>query len=517
MNAVEPSKYFELEKYSHHFVLRNLSPSGQSLANRFARNYIQYGMIQEGRHKRWGAIKTFAANVRKKSEVRFHIGQYQAFKNFLADVGVPDVSYTEQEYGFVDAAPLNCQITQEKVPFDYQVTINEYLMSPLPSKRKFVGIPPGKGKTFLASWAAAQRNQRIVAFLKPKYLKKWPGDLKELLGMEDKDIVTVEGSAQLMSVISDARNDTLTAKAILVSNRTFQNYFNDYEAKGDEILDTGYDCLPQEFCQLIRAGVRLIDEVHEEFHCNFKIDLYTHVEHSISLSATLEADDPFITKMMEIAYPVEERCKLVIKDKYVHSYALRYRFVDGDKLRTTEFGATNYSHMAFEKNFFGKQFGWLLKHYLELIDARFQERWLTRYEAGQKCLIYAASIQMCTEITNYLKRKYPDLDIRRYVENDPYENLMKAQVCVSTIGSAGTGHDIKGLITVILTNAINAKAANIQGFGRLRKIPDVDVEFEYFTCMDIDKHVEYFHKKEMLLAERAKTCTTVDLPYVVGE
>lgn len=867
MSAVTPSKYFEIDRFSHHFVLRNMSPSGQQVAERFARNYIQYGMIKVGRFFKRGPVKVFAAKIARKNEIRFHVGQYNAFKAYLADIGIPEVCYTEQEYGYVEAAPLNCEITDEKTPFDYQVIINEYLQSPFPSWRKFVGIPPGKGKstanntlikipggwkkmgdievgdyviardgshtmvegvypqgklqlyritfddgrsleccgehlwkvfykewdhprrwrvvdthelirllklptaanklyiplceaevgglevnfpihpyllgailgdggtttgsisitkldkelfenitpllgdglklsrinhkthhvvcdegattnrlvralkelglmgklsyekfipemylngnsaqrlqllqglmdtdgtantletggaisynstseqlakdvqylvrslggiasiserntqypykgelkdgrtsydvnirykrpsqlftlprkkertndnnqyadglklrivsiepteiaeatcisvdhpeklfvakdfivthnTFTACWAASQYNTRIVGFLKPKYLKKWPGDLKELLGMNDKDVITVEGSAELMAVISAAKEGSLTAKAVLVSSRTFQNYINEYEEKGDHILNTGYDCLPQEFCQVIRAGVRIVDEVHEEFHCNFKIDLYTHVEKAISLSATLEADDQFITKMMETAYPPDERCQLVIRDKYVHSYALRYHIVDGPNLRTTEMGSQNYSHMAFEKNFFGNRYGWLLKAYLDLIDYRFAERWVTRMEPGQKCLIYAASIQMCTTITDYLKRKYPEFKIQRYVEKDPYENLMKSDVCVSTIGSAGTGHDIKGLITVLLTQAINAKAANIQGFGRLRKIEGVDVEFEYFTCKDIEKHMEYFMKKEMLLAERAMSCETIDLPYIVGE
>lgn len=517
MSAVTPSKYFEIERYSHHFVLRNMSPSGQQIAERFARNYIQYGMVRVGRFFKRGPVKVFAAKIARKNEIRFHTGQYDAFKTYIADAGIPEVCYTEQEYGYVEAAPLDCELTKDKTPFDYQVSINEYLQSPLPTSRKFVGIPTGMGKTLVACWAVSQYNTRIVAFLKPKYLKKWPGDLKELLGMRDKDIITVEGSAALMAVISAAKDDRLTAKAILVSSRTFQNYIGEYEEKGDHILDTGYDCLPHEFCQVIKAGVRVVDEVHEEFHCNFKIDLYTHIEKSISLSATLDSDDSFIVKMMETAYPPSDRCQISIRRKYVVSYALRYNIVDGEKLRISEMGSQNYSHMAFEKNFFNKRHSWLLKHYLELIDHRFQERWLTRYEPGQKCLIYAASIQMCTTISEYLKRKYPELVIRRYVEKDPYDNLMKSDVCVSTIGSAGTGHDIKGLITVILTQAINAKAANIQGFGRLREIQGVDVEFEYFTCKDVNKHMEYFMKKEMLLADRAKSCTTIDLPYVVGE
>lgn len=517
MNAVQPSKYFEVDRFSHHFVVKNMSPSGQQIVERFVRNYIQYGMIKTGRFNRRGPVKVFAAKVARKNQIRLHVGQWEAFKTFLSDVGVPDHGWTEQEFGYVEAAPLNCEITKEKTPRDYQVQINEYNINPLPSRRKFVGIPPGKGKTFVASWFASQLNKRVVSFLKPKYLKKWPGDLEELLGIPKEETIVIQGSAMLMEVIRQAKEGTLEARAILVSNRTFQNFIDLYEQKGDGVLELGYDCTPEQFCQVIRAGLRIIDEVHEDFHCNFKIDLYTHIEWAISLSATLVADDPFITKMHEVAYPVAERCPVVVEDKYVHSYALRYKAVKGEELRTTEVGSSNYSHMAFEKNFFGSRFSWLLNHYLELINLRFEIRYLTRYEAGQKCLIYASSIQMCTAITEFLKRKHPDMDIRRYVEDDPYDNLMNAETCISTLGSAGTGHDIKGLITVILTTAVNAKAANIQGFGRLRKIEGVDVEFEYFTCVDIAKHLEYHVRKELLLAEKAAQCFIVNLEYVVGE
>lgn len=517
MSITQPLKYFEIEIYSHHVVLKNLSPSGFQIVSKFVRNYIEYGMIKTGRFFRRGAVKVYAARIERKNQVRLHIGQYKAFKAYLLDIAIPESSYTETVYGFVDAVPLNCEITKEKTPRDYQVEINKYLQDPQPSPRKFVGIDPGKGKTYLACWAASLYNKRIVGFLKPKYLKKWPGDLIENLGMSEKDIVMVQGSEALMDVITRAKEGTLTEKAILVSNRTFQNYISLYEQEGDAILDMGYDCRPEEFCQIIKAGCRIIDEVHEDFHCMFKIDLYTHVEHSISLSATLEDDDPFTERMYKVAYPPEERCKIIVRNKYVYSFALRYHIKNGENLRTTEYGSNNYSHMMFEKNFFKGQYQWLLKYYLELINERFEERFLTRYEDGQKCLIYAASIQMCTEIVNYLKGKHRGLNVQRYVEKDPYSNLMNSTVCVSTLGSAGTGHDIKGLIAVILTNAVNARAANIQGFGRLREIHGVDVEFEYFTCKDIAKHMEYHYRKEQLLAERAKTCTTIDLPYIVGE
>ena len=44
-------------------------------------------------------------------------------------------------------------------------------------------------------------------------------------------------------------------------------------------------------------------------------------------------------------------------------------------------------------------------------------------------------------------KRYKDLSIGTYVESDSYESIMSNDVSVSTLGSASTGLDIKGLIT----------------------------------------------------------------------
>lgn len=782
MDLTKPLPYFRVERYSHHFVVKEMSPLGQRAAETFVRNYIQYGMIKTGRMWRRGPIRVFAAKVNRENEIRLHVGQWDAWKTFLANTGISPLSYTEVEYGLFKTAPLNAAVKEGWNAFDYQVPIIKYLIDPLPSTRKLVEIQPGKGKsqpgyslvrvpegwkrmdkiqvgdkvlspdgnvstvqevyengmrpmlrligedgrsavadkehlwrinyyqegkltscvvnsdhirvlvesgkkvylplpapdplmgtavdidegfaedvwegkpckerlvmlelqsyfarseflkqllqhaeidtdegtvtlrlkepndeletvfracgfiitwvpdpevdglpaatgkysiwgvniadffedrkediqtasdvrgefygvqitqvekvgdeeafcilvdhplhlyvtndymithnTFCASSAIAHMGQRMIAFLRPKYLEKWVRDLKAIMDIDPEDIEVIRGGASLMQVISKAREGTLNCKAILVSNRTYQHYITSYEKEGKALLDQGYDCLPHEFIQLAECGVRLVDEVHQDFHLNFKIDLYTHVASAISLSATLVDDDAFITRMHETAYDPDIRYNGLEYDKYVDSYSFNYRIKGGEYLRTTEVGSNNYSHMAFEKNFYKNQK--LLAQYLQLIEERMVKRYLDRKSGKQRCLIYAASIQMCTLICDYLKRKHPNLDIRRYVEDDPYDNLMGAEVCVSTIGSAGTGHDIPDLITVLLTVAISSKASNIQGFGRLRKLSGIDVVFEYFTCLDIPKHVEYQERKERLLATMAKSNHTETLDYALG-
>jgi hypothetical protein len=112
--------------------------------------------------------------------------------------------------------------------------------------------------------------------------------------------------------------------------------------------------------------------------------------------------------------------------------------------------------------------------------------------------------------------KYPKMDIRRYCENDPYENLLDPDIRFTTLLSASVGHDISDLTTVILTTNVVSIQSNIQCLGRLRKLSDDHpVEFYYFTCKDIEAHVKYHLQKEKMLEKRAKSIRMLDTGYLI--
>jgi hypothetical protein len=114
-------------------------------------------------------------------------------------------------------------------------------------------------------------------------------------------------------------------------------------------------------------------------------------------------------------------------------------------------------------------------------------------------------VEMCTQLTKHFSDKYPNLNVKRYVQDDPMENLLDAGIRFTTILSGGTAHDIPDLTTVILTIAIDSVQANVQAFGRLRELPDSAVQFYYFVCDDIPKHTQYHERKVQMLEKRAKS------------
>lgn len=353
---------------------------------------------------------------------------------------------------------------------------------------------------------------RTVLIMRASFLTKWHDDIMRTCDLTADDVMVIQGGADLMALIDLAKCGMLTAKIILLSNKTYQNWIKLYENMREETLDAGYGCLPDQLYEVLGAGIRAIDEVHMDFHLNFKIDLYTHVPHSMSLSATLITEDRFVESMHDVAYPAIQRYKGDAYDRYVAARAVIYRLEYPNKVRTKAPGTGSYSHHEFEKSIIRREP--TLRNYMNLIRQVVQGGFFRKdYRKGDRCIVFCISIDMCTRVTEFLKSIYPTMDIRRYVEDDPYENLMEAEISVSTLQSAGTAVDIDQLTTAILTIAIASSAGNIQGFGRLRNLKDGRTpEFYYFVCEDVRKHIDYHERKRVLLETRALSYKSLSMP-----
>ena len=230
----------------------------------------------------------------------------------------------------------------------------------------------------------------------------------------------------------------------------------------------------------------------------------------MSLSATLLADDQFVNKMYDIAYPTRLRYVPPLYHKYVNAVAVLFTARDPGRIRTKEYGSNNYSHTAFEKSILKDPL--MLSSYLNLIERVYKGAYIDNYKPGYRSIVFCASIEMCTRVKDYLKAKYHDLEVLRYVEEDPWQHVLDANTLVSTLQSAGTALDMDGLSTVIMTTAISSSQTNIQGFGRMREPKDGSTPtFLYFVCDSVDKHVEYHERKRVLLQERAMAYKSIHM------
>ena len=351
--------------------------------------------------------------------------------------------------------------------------------------------------TSTSLWAASEYGKKLCIFVLGRYTERWWGDIGKWIDAED--ILEIRGSLELEEVLRQSDTPFIrNKKMFLMTITTFNDYCTKWEIADKDMRKTMVP--PELVWEALGVGMRITDETHQHFQQNFITDLYTHLPKTVYLSATLNPGDGFIRKMYETMLPVENRTGGGLQKKYTHVYAMFYRFRLPHLIRCNN-RKRMYNHTEFEK--------WLmrnlktLENYFAMIDEIIEQRFISVRKAGQKQLIFFATKRMCELYVKRLKKRYPSLDCRRYISEDKYENLLKADIACSTLGSSGTAVDIPNLLRCLMTVALKSEQANLQALGRLRYLDD-QVEFDYLVCTDIPKHRDYHYKKKKLFKDWVK-------------
>lgn len=488
---------------SHHFTVTIESETVKRVVKYFVNPMIQQGLKKEGRRFVFGPIKTFAARDANKRTYRFHINQWEDFLHALRmyDVSLDRLTiYKRGEY-----EPFKCElpIFEQWIPRDYQEPIIEYITSGTPVS-KFLELQTGFGKSFCAMSGMSITQDRALVLVKPMYIEKWLDDMKRTYDLPKEDYYVIQGTDSLLTAMQRQKEGTFNAKIIVASNRTMQIYIKLFEEKGKDILDLGYECLPEDFYEFFQIGFRLIDEVHQDWHLNYIFDLYTHVRSSLSLSATLLSTDEFIRRTYQIAYPMKDRYIHKEIDKYVNCIAYVYGLREPNKVRYSDPGSDTYSHNAYED--------WIMKddkrfqHYMDMLVHVINDTYVATYKPGNRLMVFASTKEMCTRMSSYLGLVFPQYSVKRFIAGDPFENLMEPDIRCATLIKAGTAVDVDKLQTTIMTNNVLSIQANVQAMGRTRKMKDgQEVAFVWFCCEDILKHKAYHTARSELARERAKS------------
>lgn len=459
----------------------------------------QWGMVRVARGKfKRAIVRVYAATTHDRTEYRFHIYQLDDLLQHLSNYGIAKEKIEFIEHEIYIPVSIELESIDDREPRPKQIPLIEYNVAP--GKSKLTTLQTGGGKSLIATNAFKQIGQRVCTIIKPMYIEKWIEDFRKVYNITVEDLMVVQGSAQLKALFKLALSGELTSKIIIISNATYREYIKAYEQFKENMLPD-YGVLPDNAMEALGIGVRFIDEVHQDYHFNFRLDLYTHVPKTISLSATMESDDSFMNRIYRINWPHELRAPAVEYDKYIVMSCLWYNIDQRmvHKLRHT--GANkNYSHVEFEKSIMRQPV--FLKKYIDMLVKIVLTSYGATWEPGHRMLIFCSTINMCTLLTEELKKHFPTLSVKRYTESDSYDEFIESDIAVSTLQSAGTAIDKPNLSKVLMTTALSGKQANEQAVGRLRRMrdfPNVTPEFIYLACRQIPKHVMYAHSKEAKL------------------
>ncbi len=468
----------------------------------FCKPLIEYGFEKKGKKFVPKGLRTYAAATRNRREFSFHRNQLaELMSHLIRQHGYVErlIPITHHKVSTDDYPVVEFDVCKMHDPRPIQVGIIDYVLdttNPIyDAIIKMVTLQTGQGKTFIAQYCMNQLKRRTVIHFKGGYVERWKGDLEETFNFKRGEFLIVRGSKDMIALQQMALDDTLKAKVIIITSATMRDYIKDYEESNGH--SKVYPIKPIDFYPKLQVGFRVTDELHQEFHNNFRIDLYTHVPKSLGLSATMTSSDRFKNKVYDIAYPIQQRNDGGGYNVYIGVVEVLYQ-MDQD-VRIRYMGAQGYSHTTYEESIMRHK--GLLKNYLKIVEHAIYNRFVQHREEGQKALVFFARVDMCTLFTERLKKLYPELEVVRYVgsEGDAYEDILDADITVSTVGSAGTAIDIKNLRCTFMTTAIDSRQSNEQVLGRTRPLkdwPDVTPEFVYFTCMEIDQHVKYSTNKK---------------------
>ncbi len=499
--------------FTHHFVVQPLSPSFHKHTVRFSRNFL---FQQHFRNTRGEIIssnsKMFAAANADRSLFRFHYNVYLDFIYFLKDHFVKDDQYQVIQENIPLYKEANFIINDEYSPREYQIPVIDYMTNPEHKRFKLLALQTGEGKTISSFFAMERMKIRTAILLRPGYINRWLDEINKVFN--NVNVISVIGGDSLKQLISLSKSESLDFDMCLISNKTFQVYLSQYELLKENILNQGYECIPESFFETIGVGNRIIDEIHQDFHLNFKIDLYTNVEYSTSLSATLVNRDAFLESMYDIAYPKSLRYYSDRVKKFVKATAVFYSIDPKYNIRTTRRGTNTYSHVVYEESI--ERHSKVLNDYREMVGYYVKYGFIDDMKPEDKLIIFAGTVKMCSILTNYLKTIYPNLSIEKYTSEDDYTNLIDSTIRVTTIGSGGTAHDIPNLTTILMTVAIDSIQSNLQSFGRLRNIKDRELKYIYIVDQDQGKQMDYHKRRFKMLQERALSVNTLWYPKTLG-
>lgn len=486
-----PAKMF---LYTHHFVIRGFDHVERSCIEEYLKGFVQYNKhVDRSGRVHVEKVCVYAASNKGRTEYRIHRNALPEFKKFWQERRMAEIPCEEMSL----YEPKLTTFEMKEIPLrDTQVPVYEYLIND-PTRGKLVPLQTGQGKTFTFLKAITTLGVLSCAIMRPKYIENWLLALygkDRVTNIDPDDVLVVAGSAQLIALIEDAMNDNLSAKFILISNRTIQNYIKHYEEDGD--ISDIYGCNPVDLWKTLGVGVVGRDEGHLDFHFNFKLDCYMHAPMSITLSATFNAEDIFLNKMQSIQFPPFARAPRVkwikICDVLGLAYSLRYP----TKIQYNLRGRKDYNHSRFEETLMRSRKGFAA--WLDLIADVVDREYIRLYKPGMRYMVFVTRVDMAQAVTEHLQSLNPTLAVRKLSQGEVLEEIVKADIVVTTVMSGSTAIDVPGLIGALLTTSVGAKETNIQLLGRVRypkDFPEIRPRFVYLYCDTISPSMSYHQSK----------------------
>ncbi|CAH0448048.1 DNA helicase [Vibrio phage vB_VpaM_sm033] len=442
------------------------------------------------------------------TEFGFLRADLDAFINHMEFIGYDTNQMNITYRDMYEPVTMPNVMKEEFKPRDKQKPAVEFL-SKKEAKNRVIDAATGFGKSFLGLNTALNCEERAAFIMEPGHIKTWLKSIPEQTHINPKDVVVIQGSANLKALLDLERAGQNHYKLIFFSAVTLRNYYKEYEG-----LEFDYDVKPHDLFEYLKVGTIIRDEVHESIHSLVRQVIYTHVPRVIFLSATLVSDNSFINKVYERVFPKADRWKSD-DNRHICVRSVLYDMYD-PKRKIKSKGFRGYSHVKYEQSIMKNKK--VLEQYLDFLASMANASFVKTYKDGCKFLMICSTKEMCKLVAERMKADYPQFTVGVYIHGAKDEELYERDMVISTPKGAGTGVDIPNLSTGWLTVALSSTQLGRQIMGRLRpikKYPDRDPMFLYLTNKSISAHRQYDTKRRQDVRFRSKDFKAIDTGFIL--
>lgn len=365
--------------------------------------------------------------------------------------------------------------------------------------RNFVAngfVVSNSGKTYIAVRAITELKKRTLVIVPASLMTQWNDALNM---MSNTRVGVIRGSKAIYDIVQNKYE--VDVDVFLASVNTLQEY-----AKGSSF----YNVVPplNEFIKNLGIGVKIIDECHINFNANILIDILCGtVEHNIYLSATYIRSSGSSNRIFSRIFPEEIKYDGDKEySRYVNITEVNYSFGPlDDKYVSSQRG---YNQFKYEKYLLKKTDK--MRHFINnVLYPTIDKFFVSIKDPGEKLLIIVGMQDFANTLVDWISSEHPQLDTISYLYGTPDEELEKADVIVSTVGSCGTGKDISGLRSMILFSSFSSEPLTLQTIGRLRKMKNTP-EFVYLVNRSIDAHKRHAMQKKKIYKFIGKSFSVIN-------
>ena len=361
------------------------------------------------------------------------------------------------------------------------------------NSQRILIMPTGYGKTYCAISAIQRFHVRTLIIMRTKTLKtQWMEKFKEYTNMGGPNIVEISSSSQLFGYLKKA--PSANNKVFITTRQLLVSYMKRYgmNSLNDVLVRMG-------------IGLKIFDEVHQEYAATFLIDYATNIRYTFYLTATFKLSNYMDDRVFQASYNMVNKLRIKPDDNARHITYIAVIFnsnpnaIEEHKITGKKRGFDRFEYIEYELN----------KGILENEIRNMLDFFLKEKKLSGKTLILSSKKTTCDYFNEVIQSEMNGMikSCSFYTDNK-VDDYKEYDAISATPAMLGTGEDIPGLRFLFNTEPFSSLTNTDQFSGRLRPYDGGTKPTYYVEFIDIGfpKLYDWYQKRKKLLKKKVKEC-----------